>query len=110
MRPDRTSSAPLLANTRGGQSTVIEGSGRFIGEPPTGAIGRPPEDVIDGVTLNLVNVPAPLAARTVLGDILSVAAIAQSAARAMSSATSSAEANALMTIMHTAGPLGRMLH
>jgi general secretion pathway protein D len=61
MRPDRTSSAPLLANTRGGQSTVIEGSGRFIGEPPTGAIGRPPEDVTDGVTLNLVNVPAPLA-------------------------------------------------
>jgi hypothetical protein len=37
MRPDRTSSAPLLANTRGGQSTVIEGSGRFVGEPPTGA-------------------------------------------------------------------------
>jgi general secretion pathway protein D len=72
MRPDRTSSAPLLANTRGGQSTVIEGSGRFVGEPPTGAIGRPPEDVTDGVTLNLVNVPAPQAAKTVLGDILAV--------------------------------------
>ena len=72
MRPDRTSSAPLLANTRGGQSTVIEGSGRFVGEPPTGVIGRPPEDVTDGVTLNLVNVPAPQAAKTVLGDILSV--------------------------------------
>jgi general secretion pathway protein D len=72
MRPDRTSSAPLLANTRGGQSTVIEGSGRFVGEPPTGAIGRPSEDVTDGVTLNLVNVPAPQAAKTVLGDILAV--------------------------------------
>ena len=71
-RPDRTSSAPLLANTRGGQSTVIEGSGRFVGEPPTGAIGRPSEDVTDGVTLNLVNVPAPQAAKTILGDILSV--------------------------------------
>jgi general secretion pathway protein D len=71
-RYDRTSSAPLLANTRGGQSTVIEGSGRFVGEPPTGAIGRPSEDVTDGVTLNLVNVPAPQAAKTVLGDILSV--------------------------------------
>jgi hypothetical protein len=35
-RPDRSSSAPLLANNRGGQSTVIEGSGRFVGEPPTG--------------------------------------------------------------------------
>jgi general secretion pathway protein D len=71
-RPDRTSSAPLLANTRGGQSTVIEGSGRFVGEPPTGTIGRPSEDVADGVTLNLVNVPAPQAAKTVLGDILAV--------------------------------------
>ncbi len=70
-RPDRTGSALLLANTRGGQSTVIEGSGRFVGDPPTGAIGRPSEDVTDGVTLNLVNVPAPQAAKTVLGDILS---------------------------------------
>ena len=47
-RYDRTSSALLLANTRGGQSTVIEGSGRFVGEPPTGAIGRPSEDLTDG--------------------------------------------------------------
>jgi general secretion pathway protein D len=71
-RPDRMSGAPLLANTRGGQSTVIEGSGRFVGEPTTGSIGRPSEDVTDGVTLNLVNVPAPQAAKTILGDILSV--------------------------------------
>ena len=46
-RPDRTGSALLLANTRGGQSTVIEGSGRFVGDPPTGAIGRPSEDVTE---------------------------------------------------------------
>ena len=71
-RSDRTSSAPLLANTRGGPSTIIEGSGRFVGEPPTGAIGRPSDDVTDGVTLNLVNVPAPQAAKTILGDILAV--------------------------------------
>jgi general secretion pathway protein D len=71
-RPDRTGGAPLLANTRGGQSTVIEGSGRFVGEPPTGAIGRPSDDVADGVTLNLVNLPAPQAAKTILGDILAV--------------------------------------
>jgi len=71
-RPDRTNSAPLLANTRGGQSTVIEGSGRFLGEPATGAIGRQTEEVTDGVTLNLVNVPAPQAAKTILGDILEV--------------------------------------
>jgi general secretion pathway protein D len=71
-RPDRTGGAPLLANARGGPSTVIEGSGRFVGEPPTGSIGRPPDDVADGVTLNLVNVPAPQAAKTILGDILAV--------------------------------------
>jgi general secretion pathway protein D len=71
-RPYRTGGAPLLANTRGGQSTVIEGSGRFVGEPPTGSISRSSEDVADGVTLNLVNVPAPQAAKTILGDILSV--------------------------------------
>jgi general secretion pathway protein D len=71
-RTDRTGGAPLLANTRGGQSTVIEGSGRFVGDPPTGSIGPPSEDVTDGVTLNLVNVPAPQAAKTVLGDILAV--------------------------------------
>jgi general secretion pathway protein D len=66
------SSAPLLANTRGGPSTVIEGSGRFVGEPPTGSINPSSEDAADGVTLNLVNVPAPQAAKTILGDILSV--------------------------------------
>jgi general secretion pathway protein D len=69
-RSSRLGGAPLLANTRGGQSTLIEGSGRFVGEPPTGAIGRPTDEVSDGVTLNLVNVPAPQAAKTVLGDIL----------------------------------------
>jgi general secretion pathway protein D len=71
-RTDRMSSAPLLANTRGGPSTIIEGSGRFVGEPPTGAIGRATDDVADGVTLNLINVPAPQAAKTILGDILAV--------------------------------------
>ena len=64
--------APLLANTRGGQATTIEGSGRFVGEPPTGAISKVQDDVTDGVTLNLVNVSAPQAAKTVLGDILAV--------------------------------------
>ena len=39
-RAGRLGGAPLLANTRGGQSTMIEGSGRFVGEPPTGSIGR----------------------------------------------------------------------
>jgi general secretion pathway protein D len=71
-RSDRTGGAPLLANARGGPSTIIEGSGRFVGELPTGSIGTSPEDVVDGVTLNLVNVPAQQAAKSILGDILSV--------------------------------------
>jgi general secretion pathway protein D len=71
-RYDQTNGAPLLSSTRGGQSTIIEGSGRFIGEPSRGAINPSSEDVADGVTLNLVNVPAPQAAKTILGDILGV--------------------------------------
>ena len=51
---------------------MIEGSGRFVGEPPTGSISRGPEDVADGVTINLVNVTAPQAAKSILGDILGV--------------------------------------
>jgi general secretion pathway protein D len=71
-RGDRTNGAPLLVNARGGSSTVIEGSGRFVGDPPTGSISKLSEDVAEGVTLNLINVPAPQAAKTILGDILSV--------------------------------------
>jgi general secretion pathway protein D len=68
----RFGSSPLLADTRNANSTVIEGTGRFVGDPPTGSLSGPTEDVIDGVTINLVNVPAPQAAKTILGDILSV--------------------------------------
>jgi len=72
-RQDRTNGAPLLANARdGASSTFIEGSGRFVGEAPTGSINRSTEETADGVTINLVNVPAPQAAKTILGDILSV--------------------------------------
>jgi general secretion pathway protein D len=71
-RTERAGGAALLANNGGGQSTIIEGSGRFVGEPPTGSTSKPSEDVADGVTLNLVNVPAPQAAKTILGDILAV--------------------------------------
>jgi general secretion pathway protein D len=34
----RFGGSPLLADTRGGNSTVIEGAGRFVGEPPTGSL------------------------------------------------------------------------
>jgi len=63
---------PLLDNTARTKTTFLEGSGRFIGEPPTGAINPTTEAAADGVTINLVNVPAPQAAKTVLGDILGV--------------------------------------
>jgi len=63
---------PLLADTRGGKATFIEGSGYFVGEPPTGSLGGASEDAAGGVTVNLVNVSAPDAAKSILGDILQV--------------------------------------
>jgi general secretion pathway protein D len=71
-RLGRIAGAPLLANTRDAQSTIIEGTGRFVGQPPTGTIKWSADPIEDGVTLNLVNVPATQAAKTILGDILSV--------------------------------------
>lgn len=61
--------APLFANARAGRTTVIEGSGRFVGES-SAAVRQSAETGGEGVTLNLVNVPAPQAAKTVLGDML----------------------------------------
>jgi general secretion pathway protein D len=71
-RSERISGTPLLGSTRGGPTTFVEGTGRFVGEPATGAIRASGEAAGDGVTLNLVNVPAPQAAKIVLGDMLSV--------------------------------------
>jgi general secretion pathway protein D len=71
-RAGKLSGSPLLDDNRGGPATMVEGTGRFVGEPPTGAVSRGTEDVADGVTINLVGVPAPQAAKTVLGDILGV--------------------------------------
>jgi general secretion pathway protein D len=62
----------LLGTAPAGKSTMLEGTGRFIGEQPTSQAPSAPENTADGVTLNLVNVPAPQAAKTVLGDILAV--------------------------------------
>ncbi len=71
-RGGRLLSSPLLADTRGGASTVVEGTGRFVGEPATGGFAGSSDEVTDGVTINLVNVPAQQAAKTILGDILAV--------------------------------------
>ncbi|MGA2125108.1 MAG: type II secretion system secretin GspD [Xanthobacteraceae bacterium] len=62
----------LLGHEPAGNSTMIEGSGRFIGESPASRDRSAAETAADDVTLNLVNVPAPQAAKTVLGDMLGV--------------------------------------
>nr|WP_315780891.1 type II secretion system secretin GspD [Bradyrhizobium sp. SZCCHNPS1003] len=71
-RAGKLSGSPLLDDNKGGPVSMVEGTGRFVGESPTGAVSRGSDDVADGVTINLVNVPAPQAAKTVLGDILGV--------------------------------------
>ena len=67
----RAGGTPLLDNSPKTKTTFLEGTGRFVGEPQP---ARPaaPDANDDGVTLNLVNVPAPQAAKTILGDILAV--------------------------------------
>jgi general secretion pathway protein D len=71
-RPERIGGTPLLANTRGGKSTIVEGTGRFVGDPPIESIRWSGDTGDAAITINLVNVPAPQAAKTILGDILSV--------------------------------------
>jgi general secretion pathway protein D len=70
-RTNGANGTALLANNSRSKTVFLEGSGRFIGEPPVGT-ARPAADSGDAVTLNLVNVPAPQAAKTILGDILAV--------------------------------------
>lgn len=60
--PDRLVSEP----------TVVKGTGRFVGERRSESEQHAGDQSEDGVTLNLVNVPAPQAAKTILGDILGV--------------------------------------
>ncbi len=62
---------PLLDNAPKTKTTFFEGTGRFVGDPHP-ARQTAPGAGEDGVTLNLVNVPAPQAAKTILGDILAV--------------------------------------
>jgi general secretion pathway protein D len=54
------------------ETVYMEGTGRFVGEQPVRArpLAGAPDN--DAVTLNLVNVPAPQAAKTVLGDMLGI--------------------------------------
>jgi general secretion pathway protein D len=67
----RSAGTPLLGPSPKTQTTFLEGTGRFVGDPQP-ARAPAPDANEDGVTLNLVNVPAPQAAKTILGDILAV--------------------------------------
>jgi general secretion pathway protein D len=66
----RSGGTPLLDNSPKTKTTFLEGTGRFVGDPQPRQAA--PDATEDGVTLNLVNVPAPQAAKTILGDILAV--------------------------------------
>ena len=67
-----SSASAASADTTRGETTYLEGTGRFVGEQPLRARPFAPEASEDGVTLNLVNVPAPQAAKTILGDMLGI--------------------------------------
>ena len=54
------------------KTIAVEGTGRFIGQRPSGESQAEATDTGEGVTLNLVNVSTAHAAKAVLGDILAV--------------------------------------
>jgi general secretion pathway protein D len=66
---DRTGTVPAEAEDT--KTSYVLGSGRFIGEPPQTKVAAA-EEVKDGVTINLVNVPIPQAAKSILSDTLAV--------------------------------------
>jgi len=67
----RSGGTPLLDNSPKTKTTFLEGTGRFVGDPQS--LRQAARDADGGdVTLNLVNVPTPQAAKTILGDILAV--------------------------------------
>jgi general secretion pathway protein D len=61
LQPDRPVAEP----------TVVEGTGRFVGDRSASSQNIADQSE-EGVTLNLVNVPAAQAAKTILGDMLGV--------------------------------------
>jgi general secretion pathway protein D len=63
---------PVSDDKTRGETVFMEGTGRFVGEEPMRARPLAAAQGDDAVTLNLVNVPAPQAAKTVLGDMLGI--------------------------------------
>ncbi len=66
----RSAQGTVVAGTDGARTTYVRGTGRFLGTQPDGRTLAGSDE--RGVTLNLLNVPVPQAAKTVLGDILGV--------------------------------------
>jgi general secretion pathway protein D len=62
--------APIAGSTEQ-KISFLNGTGRFIGDPPSTALS-PPDKSESTVTLNLVGVSVPQAAKAVLGDIYGV--------------------------------------
>ena len=67
----RVTSASASRNPVNPNPTFLEGSGRFVGQSGSGS-DMPTYSDEENITLNLVNVSAPQAAKTILGDILTV--------------------------------------
>jgi general secretion pathway protein D len=68
----RTSSIIPPTAATASKTTLLEGTGRFIGTPPTAVHSDETSSEAGGITLNLVNVPTAQAAKTILGDLLGV--------------------------------------
>ncbi|WP_316228467.1 type II secretion system secretin GspD [Bradyrhizobium sp. SZCCHNR1039] len=71
-RSQQSLGALWLSDKRNSEATIIEGSGRFVGRSTEQVPDGAQEEVAGGVMINLVNVPAPQAAKVILGDILGV--------------------------------------
>ena len=59
---NRTLGTSLQPEKSVGEPTLVEGTGRFVGDPRSTPQQSAGDHSEDGVTLNLVNVPAPQAA------------------------------------------------
>ena len=71
-RSARADGMALTGYPPAGKTTYVEGTGRFLGDQGPALREVATDAAEDGITLNLINVPAPQAAKTVLGDILAV--------------------------------------
>jgi general secretion pathway protein D len=67
----RSGGVPLPGAKSAAEPTIIDGTGRFLGGKPSSTEAQASETG-NSVTLNLVGVPIPQAAKTVLGDLLAV--------------------------------------